>query len=455
MSRLPRNAWSLGLALSLLTGAALAAPAEVSGVRVWAGPEATRVVLDLSGPVQHSVFTLSDPERVVIDLEGARFAGKDLPGASGHVAGVRSGARGSDGWRFVLDLNGRALPRSFLVPPNELYGHRLVLDLSAPGGVSPSAAPASISPVTPEVAPLPLPGLPSAPREVVVSIDAGHGGEDPGALGRRGTREKHVTLAIAKELKRRIDAVPGMRAELTRTGDYFLEHRKRTRIARDQHKADLFVSIHADAFKNPKARGSSVFVLSERGATSEAARLLADKENAADEIGGIKLSDKDDVLASVLIDLSQTGAMNASYDVAGKVLTEMGQVNKLHGKGVQAAGFLVLKSGGIPAILVETAFISNPEEERKLTDPAHQGRLADAILRGVRAHFEANPPPGTRFAQLERRSEARKHVVARGDTLAGLAQQYRVSLNALRSHNGIRGSLLKVGEVLHIPQDGI
>ena len=235
-------------------------------------------------------------------------------------------------------------------------------------------------------------------RDVVVAIDAGHGGEDPGARGRKGTREKDVTLAIARKLKERIDAQPGMRGVLVRDGDYFIELGKRTRIAREKHKADLFVSVHADAFTNPKARGSSVFVLSTRGATSTAARWLADRENAADLIGGVSLSDKEDTLASVLLDLSQTGALNASYDVAGNVLKELDALGNLHKSQVQAAGFMVLKSPDIPSILVETAFITNPDEEKKLRDPAHQGRIADAILRGVKSYFRDNPPDGTRLA---------------------------------------------------------
>jgi N-acetylmuramoyl-L-alanine amidase len=451
-----RTLVSLGPVVAALfaAGPVLSAPVEVSGIRMWAGPDQTRVVLDLSGPVDHTVFTLSNPDRVVIDLTAARYSGAEMPPATGAVQQIRTGPRG-DGWRFVLDLSGRAVPRSFMVAPNELYGHRLVLDLAGIASLPP--APDTTTPAAP-VAPAPpspaltLPGV--AQRSVIVAIDAGHGGEDPGARGRRGTKEKHVTLAIARELKRRIDQEPGMRAELTRDGDYFLELGDRTRIAREKHKADLFISIHADAFRNPRARGSSVFVLSERGATSEAAKWLADKENAADQIGGVNLAGKDDLLASVLIDLSMTGAINASYDVAGNVIRELDRIGNVHKREVQAAGFVVLKARDIPSILVETAFISNPDEERKLADAGHQGRIADALLRGVRAYFQDNPPPGTRFAALAS-AESRRHVVTRGDTLAAVAQRYRVSLKALRERNGIAGDTLRIGDVLHIPVDGI
>jgi N-acetylmuramoyl-L-alanine amidase len=424
----------LWLVLVAAASAAAGAPSPaVTGVRVWAGPDQTRVVLDLSAPSKHALFTLSNPDRLVVDLAGAELAKFEAPHASGLIKSIRTGAR-SEGVRVVLDLTGPVRPRSFLVQPNEVYGHRLVLDLEAPGTVlaaspatalapaaanAPALAPAP-APATPPVAtaaPMALPasptsvappaaGAPKRPtfstlptdRDVVVAIDAGHGGEDPGARGRKGTREKDVTLAIARKLKERIDAQPGMRGVLVRDGDYFIELGKRTRIAREKHKADLFVSVHADAFTNPKARGSSVFVLSTRGATSTAARWLADRENAADLIGGVSLSDKEDTLASVLLDLSQTGALNASYDVAGNVLKELDALGNLHKSQVQAAGFMVLKSPDIPSILVETAFITNPDEEKKLRDPAHQGRIADAILRGVKSYFRDNPPDGTRLA---------------------------------------------------------
>jgi N-acetylmuramoyl-L-alanine amidase len=386
--------------------------AEVTGVRLWAGPDQTRVVLDLTGPAEHTLFMLKDPPRLVVDLPGATLGQVTAPTAEGLVKGMRSGARDS-GVRLVLDLATTVKPKSFLVPPNEVYGNRLVLDLEPlsplPANVA-ATAPASLPPAA--VAALPsAPASTSSPmrtlpaggaRDIVIAVDAGHGGEDPGARGRKGTREKDVTLAIARKLKERIDAQPGMRAVLIRDGDYFIPLEKRSRIARQQYKADMFISVHADAFKNSSARGSSVFVLSNRGATSTAAKWLADRENAADLVGGVSLSDKDDVVASVLLDLSQTASLAASMEVGSTVLRELDDLGKLHKSQVQAAGFVVLKAPDIPSILVETAFITNPEEEKRLKDPAQQVKIADAILAGVKGYFYSNPPAGTRVAMLAR-----------------------------------------------------
>jgi N-acetylmuramoyl-L-alanine amidase len=387
--------------------AASVAP-QVTGVRLWAGPDQTRVVLDLTAPSSHSLFVLKHPDRLVVDLPGAALGDVAAPTAEGLVKGLRSGARES-GVRVVLDLNASVKPKSFLVPPNEVYGHRLVLDLE-PTNPMPAHAPSSLPPAA--VAALPsapssgsgaVRTLPSgASRDIVIAIDAGHGGEDPGARGRKGTREKDVTLAIARKLKERVDAQPGMRGVLIRDGDYFIPLEKRPKIARDKYRADMFISVHADAFTNSKARGSSVFVLSNRGATSTAAKWLADRENAADLVGGVSLSDKDDVVASVLLDLSQTASLAASMEVGSTVLRELDDLGKLHKSQLQAAGFVVLKAPDIPSILVETAFITNPEEEKRLRDPKHQGKVADAILAGVKGYFYSNPPAGTRVAMLAR-----------------------------------------------------
>jgi len=286
-------------------------------------------------------------------------------------------------------------------------------------------------------------------RDVVIAIDAGHGGDDPGALGRHGTREKDVTLAIARKLAQVIDAEPGMKAVLVRKGDYYVGLRQRMGIAR-QNKADLFVSIHADAFRDPRVRGASVYTLSRRGASSEAARWLAESENASDLIGGVSLEDKDDVLASVLLDLSQTAAMEASADVAQRVFRQLRRFGPVHSNRVQQAGFMVLKSPDIPSILVETAFISNASEEQHLNNPAHQAELAQAIMSGIREYFQVSPPPGTLMAsQAEHR-----HVIEPGDTLSGIAQQYRVSLNSLRDINGLTSDQIRVGQTLLIPAGG-
>jgi N-acetylmuramoyl-L-alanine amidase len=285
-------------------------------------------------------------------------------------------------------------PKSFLTPPNETYGHRLVIDLAL------------------EQTPRPVKATNvDGQRDVVVAIDAGHGGEDPGAIGKAGTREKVVALAVAKKLAARINAEPGMRAVLTRTGDYFVPFSERIKRARTAN-ADLFVSIHADAFVNREVRGSSVYVLSTRRASNEAARMLADRENAADLIGGVSLHDKSDVLASVLFDLSQNAAISASREAAARVLVELDHVGQLKKTDVQHASLMVLTSPDVPSMLVETAYISNPEEERRLRDPAHQGKLAGAIHAGLRRYFYDNPPPGSRVATLAalERGQALRHV---------------------------------------------
>ena len=256
-----------------------------------------------------------------------------------------------------------------------------------------------------------------------------------------------MVLAIARKLQKMVNGEPGMRAVLIRDGDYFVGLRERIKKAR-QYKADLFVSIHADSFKHSRARGSSVFTLSTKGASSEAARWLAEKENAADLIGGVRLDDKDEVLASVLLDLSQTATIEASTKVASRILDHLGDVNRLHKSHVEQAGFAVLKSPDIPSVLVETAFISNPEEERKLRSGAHQRKLAKAILKGVRAYFEKYPPPGTYLAL---RKEGKRYVIRKGDTISTIARRYRVPMEVLRRSNGLDTDLLKVGDVLLIP----
>ncbi len=292
-------------------------------------------------------------------------------------------------------------------------------------------------------------------RDVVVAVDAGHGGDDPGAIGGKlKAKEKVVTLQIARKLKKLIDKQPGMRAVLTRDGDYYIGLRKRMKIAR-KHHADLFVSIHADAFRSPKAHGSSVFILSRRGASSEAARWLAAKENSADLVGGVSLDDKDDVLASVLLDLSQTGTQAGSLSAAGRVHKEMGKIGKQHGnKKVQQAGFMVLKAPDIPSMLVETGFISNHGEERKLASSSYQKKMAKAIFKGIKAYFHAEPPVDSLIAMKKHGAggKAPKYVIQAGDTLSGIAQRHQVSIAALRRENGLRSDRIRRGQVLQIPK---
>jgi N-acetylmuramoyl-L-alanine amidase len=426
------------LLLLLLALSLPAFAAEVSNLRVWTDPDKTRAVLDLSEPAEYQLFTLQNPNRVVIDLQSARLNSAFQPDSiqSGVISAVRHGNPEGGTLRIVLDLNESAQMKSFILAPTGEYGHRLVVDLFGGSGQQ--------SATVKRVADVQKPN-----RDVVIAIDAGHGGEDPGASGPKKTREKHVVLAIARELKKQIDAEPGMRGLLVRDGDYYIAHRQRYEKAR-KARADLFISIHADAFHDSRVNGSSVFVLSRSGASSEYARLIADSENRSDLVGGVKLDQKDDMLASVLLDLSQSATMEASNQIADSILGSMKHAGKTHKNHVGRANFLVLKSPDVPSVLVETAFISNPVEEKRLTEKEFQQRMGKAISQGVRDYFYRSPPPGTWIAANR---TADRHVVARGDTLGGIANRYKVSLTNLRHANGINGSGNKifVGKELVIP----
>lgn len=378
-----RICWTFFLALAV---ASASHAVEIREVRLWSGPDSTRVVLDLSGSARHTLALLHNPQRIVVDVPGGRLRhGVRAPaGAGGVIRSVRVAQRNSRDARVVIELTHAVQPKSFLTPPNAQYGFRLVVDLGTAGA---AATPVKVQHARPGA------------RDLLIAVDAGHGGEDPGAIGMNGTREKDVVLAIARELARRVAAEPGMKSMLTRDGDYFVPLRDRMRRARAQN-ADLFVSIHADSVRDRHVDGSSVYILSPRGASDEASRWLAERENASDLIGGVSLDDKDDVLASVLLDLSQSAAQVASEAAAGRVLRQMNQIGEVRKHQVQQARFMVLKSPDIPSLLVETAYISNPVEEQRLRTPARQARLAEAIHHGLRDYFYANPPQGTRLAQL-------------------------------------------------------
>jgi N-acetylmuramoyl-L-alanine amidase len=412
----------LGLSALILSQLALAAepPAErVRAVRVWPAPEYTRVTLESALPLQHHLTTIRDPERLVLDLEGVDFpsvqegfAGKVSP-SDPYIGNLRVGRFKPGVIRVVLDLKTEVKPQIFTLAPIGEYGHRLVLDIYPAQPVDPilallqkpelkmapslgQSAKDDSEEQKPDTAPKsPQSGRqqrePAANRLVTIAVDAGHGGEDPGARGRRGTYEKNVTMTIARRLKSLIDAEPNMRALLTRNGDYFIKLDARVEKAR-LVKADLFVSIHADSFVKPHARGSSVFALSERGATSITAQQLAKRENEADLIGGVNLKNKDRYLSMTIADLSLTAQISDSLKLARAVLGELGGVNSLHRGRVEQAGFAVLKAPDIPSILVETAFISNPDEERRLNDEAYQDKIARAVLRGVKSYIAKNPP---------------------------------------------------------------
>lgn len=419
-----------------------AATATVENIRLWTDGGKTRVVLDLSNPVEHTIFTLRSPDRLVVDLKDGRLAASlaRLPKGQGAVASIRSAVRDSGHLRVVFDLASTVRSRSFTAGPKGRYGDRLVIDLQRTGNLEPVKRASEGY----------RPG-----RDIVIAIDAGHGGRDPGAIGKSRTQEKDIVLAVSRKLASRINAEPGMRAVLVRNGDYFIDHRKRMAIAR-RNRADLFISVHADAVEDRRASGSSVYALSVKGASDEAAKQLAERENAAVTIGGVSLDDKDDVLASVLLDLSQNAALSASVDVADKVIGELARIGKVHRRTVQYAGFLVLKSPDMPSILVETAFISNPAEEKKLRSAAYQGQVADAILAGVRTYFYNNPPPDTRIALDLRRKPVRqvRHVITRGDTLSEIAERYNVSLSAIRAENRLRNDKIRIGQTLLIPVYG-
>ncbi|MBD3671103.1 MAG: N-acetylmuramoyl-L-alanine amidase [Gammaproteobacteria bacterium] len=443
-----------GLLILLLASTAYAdSSLRVEGVRMWHAPDSLRMVFDVTDSAEHRLFLLSNPDRVVIDIKNASAARLLLPSDQlddSWLKGIRSARRTSGDYRVVLDLKRRVTPSSFNLKPNNHYGHRLVVDLKTSATVEEDKQEAARVSTRPPVEVKSARDLESG-RDVVIAIDAGHGGEDPGALGHRGTLEKDVVLQVARQLQALVDREPGMKAVMIRDGDYYVSLRDRVQKARDS-RADLLVSIHADAFKNPRASGSSVFALSHDGATSEAARWLAESENSSDLIGGVSLGDKDEVLASVLLDLSQTASIQASLDVGDNILRNLKRVGRVHKHRVEQAGFVVLKSPDIPSILVETAFISNPTEERKLKTRSHQSKLASALLKGIRDYFTSNPPPGTLLA-MRKSAEKQAHVIRNGETLTSIARRYKVSMDAIRVSNRLSGDRLKAGQVLHIPID--
>ncbi|WP_020650381.1 N-acetylmuramoyl-L-alanine amidase [Solimonas variicoloris] len=386
--------WGIGLAL--LFAAPLLQAAELKDLRVWDGPDSTRVVFDISAASRPTVFTLANPDRVVVDLSGLdaasiKRASRALP--KGFVKQIRSGPR-DDGIRVVLDVTGSVDAKSFELAPNEEYGHRVVVDLvrnsaASPGDsetAAPVPAPAAVPPAASTSG-----GTRLQDKPIVVAIDAGHGGEDPGARGASGLQEKDVSLSIARKLALLINTQPNMRAVLTRDGDYYVGLRQRVEIAR-KHQADMFVSVHCNAFTKREMQGTAVYVLSDRGVTNEQARWLANKENAADLVGGVELHGKDNDLAAVLIDLSQSATMEASFDIGSRILRSMGQVNNLQKSDVQQAAFVVLKAPDIPSVLVETAFITNPHEEKLLASEDYQGKLAASIFTGVKGYFQTYRP---------------------------------------------------------------
>ena len=450
----------LALLLLLFLAAEVAADAEINGVRSWTAPDRTRLVFDMSKTVEYELTDFEGMNHVSLRMKQSELKAA-MPQFESHkiIESIRSDAREGD-VLVSIGLRSDVKLKSFQLDPNGPYGHRLVLDLYAdsPDEAQSSDTPAPAVASAPSAA-KPVPAKADKPvltledvrgRDIVIAIDAGHGGEDSGAVGHRGTYEKKVVLQIAKKLKALVDAEPGMKGVLVRTGDYYIPLRKRMQIAR-KHRADFFVSIHADAFRDKRARGSTVFVLSNKGASSEAARWLANSENQADLVGGVSLDDKDNVLASVLLDLSQAATMQVSHEVAQQTARNLGRIGKMHSRNVQKARFMVLKSPDIPSMLVETAFISNPEEEQKLRDPNHQQRIAKAVLTGIRTYFHNSPPPGTWLASRDQVQPSGQYVIAPGDTLSAIATRHEVSLAQLKDLNKLESNLIRVGQVLKIP----
>ena len=489
----------------------IAQAATVKSVRVWRSDIYTRVVLDLDAPVRYNLVLANNPTRIIVDLSDSQLKGavNKLPLSGTPIEIVRSSVVNNADLRLVFDLKRAVSPKSFVLKKNDTGDDRLVIDLydAAPEVTPPKTATSSDEPVNIEsVMGSDVPAIPAsattsatgpAPavesdsavtepkavngRTILIAVDAGHGGADSGALGPQKMREKDVTLAIAKELVRVINAQPGYSARLTRTGDYFVELKKRRDFARNM-KADLFISIHADSFTDPGAYGASVFALSRKGATSEMARFLAQRENDSDligRVGGVSLEDKDPQLAGVLVDLSMTATVNSSLQVGSKVLNAISAIAPLHARHVEQAGFVVLKSPDVPSILVETGFISNAAESKKLASPDYREKMAQAVFKGVRQHFAQHPPlspvsptntasrvpveknlpvkkasekTATKSSSVDSRSPvARKHVVVTGDTLTGIAAQYKVSTAKIRAANNMKNDVVKLGQTLKIP----
>ncbi len=432
--------------MMLLVADAIAA-AVIENIRVRKTPERTRVVLDASAPLEHKVFTLPStdqkPDRLVIDVPEAKlsFDTQAVDVGDGPILGLRTSQK-SQSVRIVLDLDAPVRPRSFVLSPilNLNLSDRLVVDLYTKEQQSPVQR---------------VERLTNQMRDVIVAIDAGHGGDDPGAIGPDKLYEKVVVFEIAQKMAQMFDDAPGFRALMIREGDYYLALRERTAKAR-KGRADIFLSIHADAFKTADAHGASVYAISEKGATSETARWLAEKENRADLIGGageVTLDDKDDLLVGVLLDLSITASLSQSLEMGGKVLSAIEPINRLHKKQVEQASFAVLKSPDIPSLLVETGYISNPREARRLATEQHQHRMAHAIFSGVRDYLSDNPPEGTWLAwkKSDMHVEALSYRIVSGDTLSGIADRHRISASRLREVNGLSGDLIRIGQVLKIP----
>lgn len=438
----------VGLAAVLTAGVAGAGP-SIQDLQLESEAEGTRVVLELTEVPEYRVFTLSDPDRVVIDLEAGELAASSLP-SGGVLEGVRSGRQEGGGLRVVLDLERSVQTRSYVIG-GAGGGERLVVDLQY--GAAGAERPEDEAPER-EPRDEPVRTLADVRDEVVtVAIDPGHGGVDPGAVGPEGTTEKEIALSVSRKLADRMAQAEGLEPVLIRDGDYYLGLRDRTRKAREA-EADIFLSIHADGAENPNVKGASVYALSLDGATSEQARALAQRENAADMLGGLSLEGRDDHVSSAIVDLQSRGVIEASLEMGDRLLPEIDQQADLLHDRVEQAGFAVLKSLDMPSLLIELGFITNPAEERRLNDPGYQRDLAEGILRGVESYAEQRLRPEMRMAAEGRGGDTdgtREHTVERGETLSHIAQRYQVSTERLRAANDLSGDHLRAGKTLVIP----
>lgn len=508
LSRLRCSSIFLAVLSVLLLGFLLLAPTEllaqegarqINSVRLWHSPDKTRVVFDVSENIKHKVFGLKNPERIVVDIENAGLKAilPTMQTENRHLAGMRTGSPQEGMLRFVFELKIPLQAHSFVLTPNELYGHRLVLDLvdtqfdptstdatealnqsadsQALTIVEPSAVDESIADLAPStdvstssadeqsLSDVPAAIVINEPsrtqQKITIAIDAGHGGEDPGATGHRGSREKEITLSIAKRLLKEISADSRMQAFLVREGDYYIDLTRRRVMAKEKG-ADIFVSIHADAFTKKSANGLSVFALSQRGATSAMARALAKKENAADLIGGVSLANKDEVLAKVLVDLSMTNTISESVNLGGRVLKELAKVGRLHSKRVEQASFAVLKSPDIPSILIETGFITNLNEEKKLRTSKYQKKIAKAIHTALGEYYEQTPyysqanysSPNIASSKKVQNRASKRHTVKRGDSLSSIAFKYGTTVKELKRINKLRNNTAVLGQKLKLPE---
>jgi N-acetylmuramoyl-L-alanine amidase len=419
--------------------------AVVENVRSYRAPDYTRLVFDLSETVDHQVFSLDNPDRIVLDLTdidlNADFSGLDIEGTP--IAKIRSAPRNGNDYRIVFDLNNKAQPRSFLLDPNEQYGNRLVIDFYDQSGNTGERVVRRSSEE-----------IDNIKRDIVVAISAGHGGEDPGAVGVNRLQEKRVTLAIAREIEKQINQVPGYKGVMVRNGDYGMTLRERTRIAHNNN-ADFFIAIHADSYKTSAARGTTIYALSQRGATSEQARLLAEKENSADLIGGVgkvSLDDKDEVLRSVLLDLSMTASIGASLEAGEKIISALGNVTRMRRTTVEQANFVVLRSADIPSLLVESGYITNSNDARNLDSRTWRAQFSAAIVNGITSWFYDTPPRGTYIAwHKDNGGGPASYTVSRGDTLSEIADRFNVSLDNLKLANNLNSNRIRVGQELAIP----